>query len=87
MPKKQLLKWPSLKSHATKKQTFNSTWLVVDAAFVDVSYVNYEYFESEVWTRFGIWIFVKISKLAFGPVIQAKDCQYFETEKYTDQSL
>ena len=60
------------------KPTFNSGWLVVDAAFVDV---YYNYFESEVWTRFGISIFVKISKLEFGLVNnEAKDCQYFETE-------
>ena len=59
MPKMQWLKWPQLLSKSTQHQTFNSVWLVVDAAFVDV---NYKYFESEVWTRFGIWIFVKITK-------------------------
>ena len=32
----------------TQNQTFNNSWLVVDAAFVDVNYVNYKYFESEV---------------------------------------
>ena len=59
MPKMQWLKWPQLLSKSTQNQTFNSVWLVVDAAFVDV---NYKYFESEVWTKFGIWIFVKITK-------------------------
>ena len=48
MPEKQLLEWPSLQSKATK----NKHSIAVDV--VDVSYVNYKYFESEVWTRFGI---------------------------------